>query len=236
MQPSTRDSSARNGTKYVPPSARKQNDRSTGAVKRRLRGLLNRVADINAPSIADDLVQLFRTMDCGLSRRQLATLYANAALDSCREGSGVGQVNPYVQSHAAIATHLGKHVDGITLATLVVSAVRRTVATLGQLDVVAGCGPEAEFDLVTGEETHNAGFGYIAVLCALYTRGGISSRIVYDLVKLVADQLNGVRLELLLFMLRQVGTLLRMDDPAGLKGVIEFIQEHANASSNKFLG
>lgn len=223
--PSTRDSSIRKVGKYVPPSARKQDERMTGGMKRRLRGLLNRVADINASGIADSLVQLFRSADNGLSLRELSNLYANAALDSSRDGSGVAHVNPYVQSHAAIAAHLGKQVDLIILATLTVSAVRRMVSALESIDSAKGNGFQNEADVAAFEESRGECFGYVALLCALYTRHAISSQLIYEIVKFVANSLNGVRLEILLFILRQVGAQLRLDDPVGLKDVIEFIYD-----------
>lgn len=223
--PSTCDSSIRKVGKYVPPSARQRDERMTGGMKRRLRGLLNRVADVNASGIADSLVQLFRSADNGLSMRELSNLYANAALDSSRDGSGVAYVNPYVQSHAAIAAHLGKQVDLIILATLLVSAVRRMVSTLESSDSAKSNGFQNEDDVAAFEESRGECFGYVALLCALYTRHAISSHLVYEIVKFVANSLNGLRLEILLFMLRQVGAQLRVDDPVGLKDVIEFIYD-----------
>lgn len=223
--PSTRDSSIRKVGKYLPPSARKRNDKLADGMKRRLRGLLNRVADVNASGIADSLVQLFRSADNGLSLRELSNLYANAALDSSRDGSGVAQVNPYVQSHAAIAAHLGKQVDLIILATLLVSAVRRMVSSLESSDLARSHGLQSESDIAAFEESRGECFGYVALLCALYTRGALSSRVIYEIVKFVANSLSGVRLEILLFMLRQMGAQLRLDDPAGLKDVIEFIYD-----------
>lgn len=223
--PSTCDSSIRKVGKYVPPSARQRDERMTGGMKRRLRGLLNRVADVNASGIADSLVQLFRSADNGLSMRELSNLYANAALDSSRDGSGVAYVNPYVQSHAAIAAHLGKQVDLIILATLLVSAVRRMVSALESSDSAKSNGFQNEDDVAAFEESRGECFGYVALLCALYTRHAISSHLVYEIVKFVANSLNGLRLEILLFMLRQVGAQLRVDDPVGLKDVIEFIYD-----------
>lgn len=67
----------------------------------------------------------------------------------------------------------------------------------------------------------------------LVSKGGIRSPVVYDLVKLVGDQYICVRLELLLIMLRELGPLLGMSDPAGLKGVIEFDLKHASSNTRK---
>lgn len=223
--PSTRDSSIRKVGKYVPPSARQHDDRMADGMKRRLRGLLNRVADINASGIADSLVQLFRSADNGLSLRELSNLYANAALDSSRDGSGVASVNPYVQSHAAIAAHLGEQVDLIVLATLLVSVVRRMVSALESSDSARSNGFQNEDDIAAYEESRGECFGYVALVCALYTRGAVSRDFIYEIVKFVANSLNGVRLEILLFMLRQVGPQLHMDDRVGLEEVITFIYD-----------
>lgn len=208
--------------KYTPPSARKRARGSLDGVKRRMRGLLNRVADANASGVAHDISEIFRSTEHRLSRRDLANLYANTALDSVRDGSGVAYVNPYVHSHAAIASHLGDQVDGVVLATFLVSAVRRVTAALEESR------DERETQLLVQQE--NAGdevFGYVAVICSMYERKAISSRVIYDLVRVISDPLTQTRVEVLLLLLRRVGALLRMDDPASLKDMIEFIHTQA---------
>lgn len=217
--------------KYTPPSARKRVRGSLDGVKRRMRGLLNRVADANASGVAHDISEMFRSTEHGLSRRDLANLYANTALDSVRDGSGVGYVNPYVLSHAAIASHLGSQVDGVVLATFLVSAVRRVTAALEESR------DERETHLLVQQES--AGdevFGYVAVICALYERKAISSRVIYDLVRVTSDPLTQTRVEVLLLLLRRVGALLRMDDPASLKDMIEFIHVQARETRDSASG
>lgn len=204
--------------KYVPPSARQRMDRSNDALRRRVRGLLNRVADANAQGVADSLIALFRSPDIALSKRDQADLYANCALDACRDGSGVGQVNPYVQSHAAIASHLGRQLDCVFLASVIVGAVRRTASVLRDSSAEDGERHEDSNDL-------RGAFGFTAMLCALHAKRSVSTKLVYNYVKFVADPLSGMRLELLLFLLRQAGPILRMDDPVGLKDLIIFIRE-----------
>ncbi|KAI0560343.1 Initiation factor eIF-4 gamma MA3 [Gracilaria domingensis] len=220
--------------KYVPPSARKRTGVSSEGVKRRVRGLLNRVADANASGVAHDIAQIFKSKDHNISRQELADLYANAALDSVRDGSGVGYVNPYLQSHAAIASHLGKQVDGVILATFLVSAIRRIIAALEESR------DETEVRLLVEQDGSGTEvFGYVAVVCSLYERKAVSSRVVYDLVRVIGDPLTQTRVELLLVLLRRIGALLRKDDPSSLKDMIEFIQSKASeneagVSSNKF--
>ncbi|CAN8075615.1 unnamed protein product [Agarophyton chilense] len=209
--------------KYVPPSARKRNGAASEGVKRRVRGLLNRVADANASGVAHDIAQIFRNKEHNLSKQDLASLYANAALDSVRDGSGIGYVNPYLHSHAAIASHLGKQVDGIVLAKFLVSAIRRIVVALEKSRDETGTQI-----LVEQEGSGDEVFGYVAVVCSLYERKALSSRVVYDLVRVISDPLTQTRVEILLLLLRRIGALLRKDDPTSLKDMIDFIQSRAS--------
>lgn len=222
-----RDSSACRSARYVPPGARQDGSKTTNAIKRRLRGLLNRVADVNAAGIANELTILFRTSGGGLSRRELSSLYATAALDASRDGSGIGQTNPYVKSHAAIATHLGKEVDGVVLATLVLMAVRRLVTALQECDSQYDISEQESGGLFADDSSRDNAFGYVALLCALFMRRAVTTAFMYDILKYVANNMNGTRLELLLFILRQTGAFLRVEDPVGLKSAIEWINEQA---------
>lgn len=206
--------------RYVPPSVRNQRGGTVESVKRRMRGLLNRVADVNASGIAQQVVTLCEN-DGDLSRRTLADVYAEATISAVKDGSGIGHVNPYIQSHGAIASHLAGRVDGIFLATLLVSAVRGITTHLEDL------GPMSKGFILVDDEKNGDAFGYVALICSLYERKAICCKVVYDLVRLLAKPLLSEGLELLLLLLRQVGALLRMDDPANLKEVIEFIHTQA---------
>lgn len=214
-------------SKYVPPGARGQGNAKL-RVSRRSRGLLNRVADANASGIAESIVQVFESSWSDVKRHEIANIYASATLDSVRDGCGIGYVNPYVQSHAAIASHLASRVEESILATLLVALVRRIDQELDRLQT-----EEHAEDILVGESAEkNDAFGYVVLLCSLYERGAVSAMLIYDLVKMIAEPLTTGRLELLLGLLRQVGALLRQDDPSSLKDMIEFI----HCQSDKFSG
>lgn len=213
--------------KYVPRSARKRGN-PFDTFARQIRGLLNRVADVNASGIAADIITMFNSNNSHLPRRELAGMYANAALDSVKNGSGVGYINPYVLSHAAIASHVGKHVDSMIMATLLVSAVRRINFCLEHQR-----GVEEGRIRMDGDECRDDIFGYIAVVGCLYERRAISSDILYDLVRLIAEHLSSTRLEMLLSLLRQIGPSLKVNDPISLKQIIEFIQDQTALMQGK---
>lgn len=205
--------------RYVPPGSRGTANVKT-IVTRKIRGLLNRVADANASGIADSIIRIFEESDQGLSRKEITTIYANSTLDSVRDGSGVGYTNPYLQSHAAIASHIAHRVDGIVLVSLVVLAARRFDHELRSLD--------ADSENLNEDGSRSDAFGYVALLGSLYERRTVSCHMIYDLVKTIAEPLSSERLGLLLALIRQVGSFLRLDDPTALKEMIEFIHAQAD--------
>ncbi|CDF35985.1 unnamed protein product [Chondrus crispus] len=209
--------------KYVPPSARGRGDSAT-VVKRRMRGLLNRVAEANASSIAAAIIRIFEDRQPASTTQSVAETYAQCTLDAVRDGSGVGYINPYLQSHASIATHVSSRVSRVVLASLLVSAVRRFHSELPML--------EAESGLLNDGPNRSDVYGYTALLVSLYERRAVSCTIVYDLVRTVGESLSSERLGLLLALLRQVGPMLRQDDPKSLKDMIEFIHDQADKVTN----
>ena len=215
--------------KYVPPSQRKKISIKQDTLKRRVRGLLNRVADVNASGIAEDLVKLLQTATDNASGQELATWYANLTLNSVRDGSGLAYVNPYVRAHAAIASHVAVHVDYVFLASLISSAVRRIQTELNSIDNPHDSFPENENE----EPNATHAYGYVALVCGLYEQKAVSCHLLYSLIRYLATRFDTVRLGLLLALLRQSGPQLRIDDPTSLKDIIDYILEKAKPLKGK---
>lgn len=215
--------------KYVPPGARGRGSAKL-RVTRRIRGLLNRVADANASGIADSIIQLFEADEGGVSQDELASIYVTTTLDAVRDGSGVGYINPYIESHAAIASHVGFRVDESILAMVVVSVVRRIDVGLEKLQV-----QDEDEEIIMADEAsaQTDAFGYVVLLCSLYERGAVACTMIYELVRDIAEPFNSERLEILLVLLRQVGAILRQDDPASLKDMIEFIHDQSKKATKE---
>ncbi len=199
--------SAASSGRYVPPSRRGSSGGEAQRLGRRIRGLLNRLAEENAGGIASSLEGLFRSPGPGVSRSAVIGLYADAALDAVRDGSATAGLSPFVAPHAAIVTHLAVVIDLRVLAEVLAGTVRRIAQALPRL-----VEQTEEEELLVGERPQRPVFGYVALLGALYMRRAASAKIVHELVRALADGTEAQRVELLLALFRQIGPQLRADD------------------------
>ncbi len=212
---------------YVPPSKR-GNGADLGRTGRRIRGLLNRLADANAGGIASSLEPILRKPDGGASRADVLRLYVDGALDAVRDGSATLVLSPFVMPHAAVAAHLGASVDMRVLASLLSNAVRRMCSGLSNLG--ASEIDDEDTILVESATPRRPLFGYVALIGALYQVRAISGAVVHDVVRTVADGEEKERVELLLLLFRQIGSQIRKEDPTSLKDMIEFLRNRFEES------
>jgi nucleolar MIF4G domain-containing protein 1 len=216
---------AREEKKYIPPTAKSSDGEST-VVSRRMRGLLNRLADSNASGIAEELLHIFRSGSHGMSRRALGTLYAESILDAVRDGTIGAQINPFLAAHVAVLSHLAGTVD-VSVAAEVVAVLVNRITSLFNV-AQSGKGDEHQSpDREQGELR-----GYIALFASLYELEIIACSMTYELVRLLATNLSEVGVDLLLLLLRTVGPTIRAQDPVSLKDIILFIKDSA-ATTNR---
>lgn len=205
---------------YVPPSKRGVAAGDTLRIGRRFRGLLNRLASANASGIASSIEPLLRSPGAGVSRISVVKLYVEGALDAVRDGSAMVGLSPFVAPHAAIVVHLSAIFDMRVMAEVLAGTVRRICDALPQLSNF-----EEEAAVFLSAAPRRPVFGYVAFIGALYMRGAISSSVVHELVRSVADGSEKERVELLLVLFRQIGAHLRKEDPISLKDMIAFLRD-----------
>lgn len=208
------------GGAYLPPSRRAGAGSGAQRLGRRIRALLNRLAEANAGGIASSLEELFKSPGPGVSQITATSLYANATLDAIRDGSAIAGLSPFVTPHAVIVSHLGATIDVRVLAEVLVGVVRRVETALPTL-----VAQNEEEELLIGARAPRPVFGYVALLGALYRRRAASAQIIHELVRALADGQEAQRVELLLALFRQIGPQLRADDPRSLKDMIAFLQQ-----------
>lgn len=211
------DYSSTKPVKHIPPS-RRHSGQENIAVRRRFRGLLNRLTDSNASRIALDLTATFQAPPSGCTRQHLSEIYATTVLDSVRDGTGAANVNPYIPAHAAIIAYIASTVSVSISACALVVLVRRIQSELVKL---------------AHEPTCRHGYGYVALLGELYIRKVIHCSVIYELVRSLAQRFLESDVELLLLLIRAVGVQIRADDPLALKDIILLIQEKATSAMEK---
>ena len=207
---------------YVAPSKRGGGGSDVARTGRRIRGLLNRLADSNSGGIASSIETILRTPGAGSSRADVIGVYVDGALDAVRDGSATLVLSPFVMPHAAVAAHLGAAVDMRVLASLLSNAVQRMCSGLKGLGTTEV--DDEDTILVEAATPRRPLYGYVALIGALYQVGAISGSVIHDVVRTVSDGDEKERVELLLLLFRQIGAQVRKEDPTSLKDMIEFLR------------
>lgn len=74
----------------------------------------------------------------------------------------------------------------------------------------------------------------VAIIAHLYNFQVVHSVLIFDILKLLVGTFMEKDIELVLFMLRNVGFALRKDDALALKELISEAQQKANSMGSKF--
>lgn len=74
----------------------------------------------------------------------------------------------------------------------------------------------------------------VAIVAHLYNFQVVHSTLIFDILKLLLGSFVEKDIELILFVLKNVGFALRKDDPLALKELISEAQRKANDTKSKF--
>ncbi|KAM8731819.1 nucleolar MIF4G domain-containing protein 1 [Acanthopagrus schlegelii] len=200
--------------KYVPPHLRGTGDDKRKAelekLKRNVKGLINRLSEPNMASISGQLEELY--MSC--SRKDMNDTLTDVLLAAC--------VTPALMPDRLLMEH-------VLLVSILHNAVGLEVGAHFLETVVR------QFDAVyknptEGKECDNL----VAIVGHLYNFQVVHSVLIFDILKLLIGAFTEKDVELVLFMLRNVGFALRKDDPLALKELIAEGQRKANDMGSKF--
>jgi nucleolar MIF4G domain-containing protein 1 len=194
--------------KYVPPSRRKTPDTDTEALqrlRRQMQGLLNKLSEANIVSILSQLEQLYQSQ----ARQVVTSTLTDLVLTLFCDRSALQST--FVILYAAFIAAAYKVIGADFGAEMVSKLVER-------LDEYY-----PTFDSTTGKGAVNL----ISLLSHLYTFHVIGSRLVFDYVRLLLEEMSEANTELLLRVVRDVGPQLRQDDPSSLKDMILIMQNSA---------
>ncbi|XP_048807665.1 nucleolar MIF4G domain-containing protein 1 [Lagopus muta] len=203
-------------TKYIPPQVRKAQEAVDGKkkeelerLKKMVNGLINRLSEPNLSSISGQLEELYMAN----SRKDMNETLTSILMNAC------------VTAVAMPARLMMEHV-------LLVSVLHHTVGTeVGAhfLEAVVKKFDELSRSDAEGKECENL----LALVAHLYNFHVVHCLLIFDILKKLVSSFTEKDIELILFLLKNVGFSLRKDDALALKDLISEAQGKANAAEKK---
>ncbi|KAM7390344.1 hypothetical protein PAMA_008493 [Pampus argenteus] len=200
--------------KYVPPHLRNTGDDKRKAelekLRRNVKGLVNRLSEPNMASISGQLEELY--MSC--SRKDMNDTLTDLLLAAC--------VTPALMPDRLLMEHV-----------LLVSILHHTVGLevgANFLETVVRKFDEVYKTPSESKECDNL----VAIVAHLYNFQVVHSVLIFDILKLLVGAFTEKDIELVLFVLRNVGFALRKDDALALKELISEAQRKASDIGTKF--
>lgn len=203
---------------YVPPSKRAAmagDDSSETAriLERKVKGLLNRLAESNIVGIVNDLCMLYSSYSRSLVNESIT----NIVLNTTKAQPTV--VENFLIVHAALVAGLYRRY-GVDFGAYFVQTLVETI------DPEKLKSQDPSNSLTTSSVVN-----LLVLLCQAYMFEMVSSRLLYDLIKAFLLEISETHVEYLLTILRSAGPQLRSDDPGALKEIIVMLQKQLVAVS-----
>ncbi|XP_048196494.1 nucleolar MIF4G domain-containing protein 1 [Perognathus longimembris pacificus] len=215
--PPRQESLCEGGRKYVPPQVRQaegttdvQKKEELERLKKQVKGLINRLSEPNMASISGQLEELYMTH----SRKDMSDTLTAALLGACVTTSAMP--SRLMMEHVLLVSIL-HHTVGIEVGACFLEAVVR------KFDHVYKSGGE-------DKECDNL----FTIIAHLYNFHVVQSLLVFDILKKLIGTFTEKDIELILLMLKNVGSALRKDDPLSLKELITEAQAQASGAGGRF--
>ncbi|CAO3592145.1 unnamed protein product [Absidia cylindrospora] len=209
-------------TKYIPPHLRQKATTKSEQqlrLQRQLQGLLNKLSESNMESILLDIEKLYGVY----SRNDVNSIITELILTSIAQKSNL--LDSFVITYATIVGSLYRLV-GIEFAAYFVQTLMETFEKnykTAQTAISSGQ-DHGEEGPAGAKEAKNL----LTLTLELYNFQVISCILVYDLVRLLIENMDEQSVELLLKIVRTSGAQMRLDDPASLKDIIDEIQKQSS--------
>ncbi|KAK1172001.1 nucleolar MIF4G domain-containing protein 1-like [Acipenser oxyrinchus oxyrinchus] len=203
-------------TKYIPPHQRESAETDDAKrrqelerLERNVKGLLNRLTEHNMASISSQLEELYMSR----SRKDMNDTMTDILLAAC--------VTPALMPERLLLEHV-----------LLVSILHHTVGLEVGAHFLEKVVRKFEEHYQVGSEGKECD-NLIAIIAHLYNFHVVHSLLVFDILKKLTKAFTEKDIELILFLLKNVGFLLRKDDAVSLKELISEAQSKANAMGTK---
>ncbi|XP_063243900.1 nucleolar MIF4G domain-containing protein 1 [Bacillus rossius redtenbacheri] len=203
--------------KYVPPHLREQTGGGDAKkreqllrLRKQLKGLLNRLAESNMNSIAQQLDELYMSNSRNDMNETLTQLVLESLISPvlAPERLVMEQVMLVAILHANVGSEVGAHFMQVL--------IKKFELLNSQCQEVE----KKELDNV------------VLTLCHLYNFRVFHCTLVFDILERLVERFGEKETELILVVLRSVGFTLRKDDPSALKDFILRVQRKAAAGSH----
>ncbi|NWY55252.1 NOM1 protein, partial [Chionis minor] len=202
---------------YVPPQVRKAQEtlddkkrEELGRLKKMVNGLINRLSEPNLSSISGQMEDLYMAN----SRKDMNETLTDTLMNACV--TAVAMPARLMMEHVLLVSILHHNV-GIEVGAHFLEAVVK------KFDEI--CKSDAE-----GKECENL----LALIAHLYNFHVVHSLLIFDILKKLVSTFTEKEIELILFLLKNVGFSLRKDDALALKELITEAQRKANTAEKKF--
>ncbi|XP_052155498.1 uncharacterized protein LOC127773471 [Oryza glaberrima] len=192
--------------KYVPPSLRATSNSESeeiAQIRRRVRGLLNRLSESNVESITQEIAALFSSVP----RSTGCQVIGDEVLASCSRGPRGNE--QYAAVFASFVAGMASLV-GIDFSAKILASLAKSF--------------EDEYSKEDGLSLRNL----TLLLCYLCIFDVISSDLVYDLLSVLSKRLTELDVSTILTILQCCGMKLRGDDPGAMKDFVLSIQNSVN--------
>ncbi|XP_009869959.1 PREDICTED: nucleolar MIF4G domain-containing protein 1, partial [Apaloderma vittatum] len=209
-------SHSHSASRYVPPQVRKAQEalddkkrEELGRLKKMVNGLINRLSEPNLPSISGQVEELYMAN----SRKDMNETLTDILMSACV--TPVAMPARLVMEHVLLVSVLHHNV-GIEVGAHFLEAVVK------KFDELCKCDAE-------GKECENL----LALIAHLYNFHVVHCLLIFDILKKLVSAFTEKEIELILFLLKNVGFSLRKDDALALKELITEAQRKANTADKK---
>ncbi|NXJ14379.1 NOM1 protein, partial [Odontophorus gujanensis] len=196
---------------YIPPQVRKAQEvlddkkkEELGRLKKIVNGLINRLSEPNLSSISGQLEELYMAN----SRKDMNETLTDILMNACV--TAVAMPARLMMEHVLLVSIL-HHTVGTEVGAHVLEAVVKKFDELSRSDA-------------EGKECENL----LALIAHLYNFHVVHCLLIFDILKKLVSSFTEKDIELILFLLKNVGFSLRKDDALALKDLISEAQSKAN--------
>lgn len=198
-----KESDEGSGSRYIPPALRRklaleksELSAEIVALQKSMKGPINKLSETNVGSIVNEINGLFLN-----NARQLVTEnLTSIILDSVIQQGRI--LDTFVYLHAVLVAAIYR-LQGVDFGAYFVQTLIEKYEKL-------------KIDPSKMKETINI----ISLLSSVYAFQLVSSRLLYDIIKVLIDELSESNAELLLKIIRTSGNQMRSDDPSALKEIV----------------
>lgn len=188
-------------TKYVPPALRRKMESSEGvseevlALRKELKGPLNRLSEANVTQIIDSLNQLYLNHPRNVVLEELTSQIINSVVNQGR------LLDTFVYLHAIVVVAIHR-LQGVEFGAYFIQTL------VEKIDAARANGDDKDAQ------------NLVVMLLSVYMFQLVGSRLVYDVIRDLLSQFDETTVELLLKFIRNLGNQMRSDDPLALKEIV----------------